>query len=245
MIQILRRLREHLYNCITELYWRSLTTKYLFDAPQGEYQPLPRQKKYDRTLRADETIARWEHMNEYMQNFDIKSLKDIGCCMGYFCHSAAEQGFQTFGFDRNLRFVSICNMTSERMRLSEKEAFSLFNATPETIQFLPTTDVTILLSVWHHWYFEFGYERALRMLQEIITKTEKILFFECGEEEIWEDFGFPELKSGQTASDWIESQLNKMRNVEVERLALSDTASYSHYSKKNQRTLFVLKTNHD
>jgi hypothetical protein len=242
MKNILRKIRFKLFSMIEQLYWRSLTTKYLLDTPKGEYQPFPFDKKLRYIRRYESTVERWGEMKPIIGNENVKSLKDIGSCMGFFCHKAAEVDIQSFGFDRNLSFISISNLISKKMKLTKPPSFSRIEIKPDTICYLPRTDATLLLSVWHHWYFEFGEVMADKMLLEVWEKTQKVLIFESGEEEIWAEFEFPDINT--SAKDWLLNKLESLPGGKVQTLGTSSAAAYEHYEKTIDRTLFIVSRSH-
>lgn len=101
MTRILRVLDIVMYDFTDKINWRSLTTKYLMDEPQGECQHFPFQKNLSGSLISLPTKNLWEIMWKYLENKSIESVKDVGCCMGYFRHLASLSGCLTFGFDKN------------------------------------------------------------------------------------------------------------------------------------------------
>lgn len=242
MRNVLRKIRYKLFFIIEQLYWRSLTTKYIFDAPKGEYQPFPFDKKLIKMRRYESTVERWKKMKPVLVSENVKSLKDIGSCMGYFCHKAAESEIQSFGFDRNLTFVSISTLISKKMNLIKAPSFTRIEMNPDTVCFLPRTDATLLLSVWHHWYFEFGEVLADKMLLKVWQNTQKVLIFESGEEEIWKEFEFPDIDT--SAKDWLQAKLESLPGGEVLALSATSAAAYDHYELKMDRTLFAVFKSH-
>ena len=55
---------------------------------------------------------------------------------------------------------------------------------PDTVRLLPTTDCTLLLSVWHHLVRFQGMHVASDLLAEVWDRTGKVLFFDTGEDEM-------------------------------------------------------------
>ena len=49
------------------------------------------------------------------------------------------------------------------------------------VDILPQTDVTILFSIWHHWAFHYGLDKATQIIKTVWSKTNHVLLFESGE----------------------------------------------------------------
>ena len=164
---------------------------------------------------------------------------------GYFCHSASsELHIKSFGYDMNDDFIFIANYTKKFLKNSENETFCQFIADPKSIKFLPTTDATLLLSIWHHWVFHFGLDEATNMLKETWKKTEKVLFFESGEEEVAEEFKL-HLPSNIKFSDWLNNYLSEtLEGSKINVISIHKAGLYSHYNNKNHgRSLFCISRN--
>ncbi len=61
----------------------------------------------------------------------------------------------------------------------------------ETVDLLPESDITLCLSVWHHWVRRYGVEDATYILQAIVNKTRHLVFFDSGEEEMTARYSLP------------------------------------------------------
>ena len=235
--------RAKLLRFIDNLKIRVLLTRYLLDTPRLDYQPLPWIGISKANVRGKETIDRWNSIKNNLNN--SKNLKDIGCCVGYFCHSAvSELDMRAFGYDLNDNFIFIANHTKKFLKNSEKETFCQLKIDPKSVKFLPTTDATLLLSIWHHWVLNFGLDEATSMLREVWKKTEKVLFFESGEEEVLQEFKLPSSTDAKF-SIWLKNYLSKtLDDSRVNIISTHKAGSYDHYKKKDQeRSLFCISRN--
>lgn len=235
----MEKLSNLVQNAYTKLAFRLDTTRIIFDKPKFDYQPLPWVGIKDASLRGVETFNRWQAIIKYIPK-SAKTVKDIGCCVGFFCHSAVESGLYAVGIDNNERFLRIARYVQSKLGNGENEVFINISISPDNVSIVPRTDVTILLSIWHHWVFSFGLERATLMLQEVWASTNMALVFESGEEEVAEEFNLP---FEGVASDWLETYLKKaLSQSEIVRLGTFEAASYPHYKIKNhRRTVFIVK----
>ena len=75
---------------------------------------------------------------------------------------------------------------------------------------------TILFSIWHHWCFRYGLDKATEILKIVWSKTNHILFFESGEEELKKEYKLPFDKK---ASEWLWDYLSSnLKEVKIEKV---------------------------
>ena len=80
----------------------------------------------------------------------------IGCCVGFFCHKAAETyDMNTIGIDSDERFLRIAQYTKNNVKNGKNETFCNMLINEKNADLLPQTDVTILFSILHHWCFRY------------------------------------------------------------------------------------------
>lgn len=105
------------------------------------------------------------------------SALDIGCASGYFTNQLTGFGLFTVGIDRDT--------PKGKARLEEAKqlydgtpgtTFMAYTIDPETVKNLPSVDVTLLLTVYHHWVLQSGRESAEEMLLRLADKTDKLFF---------------------------------------------------------------------
>ena len=184
------------------------------------------------------TELRWEVMQKHFKS-GHKSMKDIGSCVGYFCISASEKfGLQTFGIEMNDMHLALSRRAVPD-NLKNKCSFMNMIVEPRNASTMPHTDITLLLSVWHHWVYNYGLDEATVMLQKVWDSTSSDLYFETGEEETKEEFNLP-FPSNTKASQWIKDYLqSSLKGAHVETLGKFEAGNYEHYSQKSyKRTLF-------
>ena len=225
----------------------------LIEMQYSDYQPLPWINKKS-FKRQDSTIARWESISNEI-NLTGGSAMDIGCNLGYFALSLAELGFFSIGIDTQPGFkifsehavkkAGLYNATFSTMEISPDNIGSsieskYFSLTSLPVDSLPTVDIIIFLSVWHHWIKAYGFDKASEMLQILWNKTNYALFFETGEDSEINSLGI-QLEPAK----WVENQLIKLcpgGNIKV----LGQFDKGSHKDIKQNRTLFgIFKTNHN
>ena len=145
----------------------------------------------------------------------------------------------SIGIDSNQRFLRIAEKAKKKIKNSDKVHFINMMTTPQNISVMPRTDATILFSLWHHWYYSYGIEEASKMLKSVWNSTNKVLFFESGEEEVKEEFKLPFDKK---ASHWLADYLKTTLNVNViSELGEFEAGNYEHYQIKNhKRTVFMI-----
>jgi hypothetical protein len=214
------------------------TTKYFLDRPQLDYQPLPWAGIPHASIRGEATEARWKDMQKHI-GANCVSLKDIGSCFGYFCIAASvERKMYSFGIDFQDRFLRIANYGIPQESKDHCNFIKLY-ITAETAPLLPYTDITLCLSIWHHWVSTYGLDKATSILQSLWKSTNHVLFFESGEEEIKDEFKMP-FPDDQPAKLWLGKYLKEtLPSSIVEEVGRYEVGKYSHYQLKDfKRTLF-------
>jgi hypothetical protein len=196
---VLRRLRIVVDDALDLLRLR------LDTFPHGLYQPVPgipvRAAK-----RAAGTEARWAAMEQIVERLGVETAMDVGANAGYYPIRLAQRGIATVALDSNPRCVRLMTTAVRRNRLDNVAVLAM-ELRPDTIGLLPTTDCTILLSVWHHVVRYQGLEAATQLLRELWARTGKVLFFDTGEDEMPEDFGLPPFVP--TPQAWLTDYLQR------------------------------------
>jgi hypothetical protein len=235
-----KSLRGELQVLIRELIFRLDTTKYLLDNPTFDYQPLPWIGIMDAPIRGQSTHDRWAALKGSIPP-DALTLKDIGCCVGFFCHKATEElHLFSLGIDSDARFIRIARYVAAKNIQLKNETFLEIQLNPENASIVPITDITILFSIWHHWVFDYGLESATKMLKEIWAKTNMTLYFESGEEEIEQEF---KIDFHGNARAWLKNYLKtELENSRIEVIGEFEAGKYEHYKLKSHfRTLYAVK----
>jgi len=119
---------------------------------------------------------RWEKISQNISK-DASLCLDIGCNTGYFSNKIARIGIFTIGIDTEIKNIILANTQYSAINLVFKD----YNINPESVQYLPNSDVLILLSVFHHLVKYNGQEEAIEMLKIIASKCQKQMFFETGQ----------------------------------------------------------------
>lgn len=133
--------------------------------------------------RTESTKTRWERIAPLVEDYDVRSVVDIGSSAGWFGFTLAERGIPTIAVERSPRGLRLGLYTRKKSGLDDV-SFLAMEVTPTTVGQLPAADSVLLLSVWHHFVREWGLEAATGMLAEIWEKTGTLLFFETGEDEM-------------------------------------------------------------
>ena len=133
--------------------------------------------------RAESTKTRWKEIAPLVDAHGVRSVVDIGSSAGWFGFKLAERGVPTIAVERSPRGLRLGLYTRKKSGLDDV-SFLAMEVTPSTIEQLPAADCVLLLSVWHHFVREWGFEAATGMLEAIWGKTGSLLFFETGEDEM-------------------------------------------------------------
>jgi len=150
--------------------------------PGGAYQPVPG-LPVRKAKRATGTQSRWTAMRPVIERLGVRSAMDVGANIGYFPIKLAELGIPALAIDSDRRNVRTTATVVRRNRL-DNVAVMEFELRPDTFGLLPTTDCTILLSVWHHLVREHGLETATDLMRELWERTGKVMFFDSAGNEM-------------------------------------------------------------
>lgn len=161
--------------------------------PALDYQPLP-WFGIERAGRAAGVESRWEAISSFLAGFDIESATDIGCNVGFFAINLARSGIATLGIEGNAKQSRILNYAIRRLQLPN--IGSLFaEVTPATVKLMvPPSDCILFLSVWHHVVRKHGLAEGERVLAHIWKRTNQVLFFETGENEMPSEWNLPRME---------------------------------------------------
>jgi hypothetical protein len=116
----------------------------------------------------------------------------------------SEIGVSTIGVDVQSKELRIAAFVRRKLKALNVGLLSM-HVDPETIRLLPAADTVLLLSVWHHWVKEFDLPAATLMLQEVWQRTNRLLFFETGENEMPDEYRLPQMLP--SAEEWLASYL--------------------------------------
>lgn len=104
---------------------------------------------------------------------DADSLLDLGCAEGHLTAEFADRGLFSIGVERQAHVVASARRSNaDHANLG----FLQYEITPETIDTLPQFDVVFLLTVYHHWVNEFGWETAESMLRSLGSTCDTLVF---------------------------------------------------------------------
>ena len=194
------------------------------------YQPNPFSKK-NRAGR--DTYDRY---NAILSNIDEtpKSVIDLGCNRGFFVLKTAAEGSVSIGVDHDwfeiiyARALAEKNNTSNALFMNAEIYFSFIDK-------LPSFDMVVCTSIFHHWVRIYGKESAFNMMRVIASRTNKYLVFETGQYNEISTRWYKELSfMGNDCDKWVveflsEIGFNKVKIIGRHSTRLSDV----------KRTLFI------
>jgi hypothetical protein len=168
------------------------------------YQPLP-WVGIDGGRRAEGSRTRWRAISDVLDRLPgLRTAMDIGANAGYFVVCLAERGFHTVAVESNPVAYRTALYAISRARANGASVMTL-EVGPDNVDVLPTVDVVICLSVWHHIVRAHGFEPATEVLRGIWQHTGKVLFFDTGENEMPPSFRLPRMEPD--AETWLADYL--------------------------------------
>lgn len=197
------------------------------------YQPVVTRGR--ETEGARECVVRWEAVRRAVDEWQCRSLIDLGCSEGYYVLQAARHGLRfCVGVDFDLRRI----WTGQSQVVLEDvpgAAFLVADIEPSLIEAIPTFDAVVFLSVLHHLMAARGYEAARAILQAVSRRTGKVLIFEMGQSdersEAWAE-RLPDM--GSAPHDWIAAFLTSCGFATVRKVAEAPS-----YGREVNRAVWV------
>ncbi len=142
------------------------------------YQPVP-WLGIDVSDRDQSSWQRWEAIERELGNFNGSAL-DIGCNTGFFTFQLAQRGSLCIGIETAGMSFWLCNRIREATGL-DRAGFLRFKLDADSVALLPRVDVTIFLSVFHHMVRDYGFPQAERIVEQLLARTNRVMFFETGQ----------------------------------------------------------------
>lgn len=123
---------------------------------------------------------RWAAVEGVLTETGAQCLTDYGCAEGFFVRRAAERGCFALGVEADVRRLLVAQWS---LTLDRVENFGLIHMriTPESVQRLPTSDVSVCLSLIHHILYEHGRDYTLALLGSMKRKTGIAMVIEMGQ----------------------------------------------------------------
>ena len=178
-----------------------------------DYHPLPFSGDGGPSKRGDGSRSRLEAINAVVRSESVspRIALDIGSHIGFFAISLAKQGMFVHAVESNWDrlLLSFLLAREEKVPLSPIP----MRIDTGTVDLLPESDVTLCLSVWHHWVRCYGLDDATYILQVIVKKTRHLVFFDSGEEEMSPRYGLP--YGDQSSKDFFARYLQQLEGVDA------------------------------
>lgn len=173
--------------------------------PRLPYQPLP-QVGIAHALRDEGVFSRWAAMAEVLDELQPRTALDLGSQVGFFTLQLAERQIPTVAVEMEPRHYRILLAALRRLKLTHVGVLAM-EFTPRTAPLLPSTDAVVFLSVWHHLVRWHGEDQARAMLRVVWSRTQQVLFFETGENEMPARYHLPDMGADPRA--WLTGMLEQ------------------------------------
>jgi hypothetical protein len=208
--------RERLFRALDRFVVRCASRKFGLFGPTITYQPLPWLgiPEGSRAVGSQRRLAAIVGDLEE-RNTPAKITLDVGANVGYFSLSFAERGaiaYAVEGEDLNARLAAVA---SRHLNGPGRLIIIRMWCDRDNVNQLPNADVTLCLSIWHHWVRHAGLDAATAILTGLLAKTSGTLFFDTGENEMPDTYGLP--FKGQDAAAWLEQYLSALPGVRAVR----------------------------
>ncbi|RYE09067.1 MAG: hypothetical protein EOP22_10755 [Hyphomicrobiales bacterium] len=235
--------REKLLSALDSLAFKISTRKYGLFGPTITYQDLP-WSNIEGSRRAAGSRGRFEAMQGLLRakNLEPRTVLDVGCNVGYFALSFAGQGSFSYGVEMDPLPLRTAVLSSKH--IADRGTFIpvALECTPQSVVLLPQCDVSICLSIWHHWVRHQGLSAATQILRELWAKTDGVLFFDTGENEMPPEYNLP-FRDGdavQWLSDYLRTELKGGSVSEIGRFAAFAPNHRNEEDAQLTRSLFAI-----
>lgn len=115
---------------------------------------------------------RWAAIERCLNTKD-RTLLDVGCNMGRFTAKAASRGMFAVGIDPMEEAIARANSAHAHVKGC---GFVWLDINLDTVELLPTCDVSLCLSVHHYWSRAHGEDGAWKIIGCLLDKSGKMFF---------------------------------------------------------------------
>jgi len=136
------------------------------------------------------------------------SVLDLGCNSGYFTLQLAGRGGVCIGIDYNPANILLGRAQATYLD-NENVLFLVRDLIPETLDSLPKTDITVFMSLFHHFVRFHGEKTAVKMLEKICQNTERFLIFDTGHEKEISEWSDKLKFMGPDYEEWVKNTLKE------------------------------------
>jgi hypothetical protein len=204
-------LRESAYRLLDRVVlWTALRRFGLFGSIVS-YQPLP-WIGLGESRRARGCIRRLSVIDGFLEERSISPevTLDVGANIGFFSLSFAERGALAYAVEGDAMNVRLAMIAAQKVNFPEGGTFVPIRmwCNESSMGRLPQCDVSLCLSIWHHWVRHEGLPSATKMLESLWVRTARVMFFDTGEGEMPASYGLP--FDGSSAETWVEGYLGAL-----------------------------------
>lgn len=168
------------------------------------YQPLP-WLRLEGGRRAKGSAERWKAIRPELERLNARTALDIGANAGFLTIAMGQVGINVMAVETDPRHVRTISYARRKLELDNVLVLDGW-LEPGSIRLLPEVDVTVFLSVWHHWVRVFGLESATEMTEVMWKRTRRALFFDTGGSELQADYDLPVFRQGDES--WLGEYLS-------------------------------------
>jgi O-antigen chain-terminating methyltransferase len=173
----MKRFIKRFYGIIISLMYKGVYLVISYLPIFKFYQPVfGKEEKSKAVTRA--CLDRWEAIAPFLRETK-GSVLDIGCNIGYFSFMASKGGCFSYGVEANDFNITCCHAIKAET-LVENCVFMKEKVDMDFVRKMPSFDVILNLSVFHHWVKVYGDQQSIEMMKILASKC-RAMIFETGQ----------------------------------------------------------------
>ncbi len=181
------------------------------------YQPNPFDPGHRQAAAGRACADRFAAFSKHLPADTPLSTIDVGCNIGYFVFRMAERGGLCLGVDWGRNEIALARRLAAKHNVANA-LFAQMAVTEKTAATLPTADLVICLSIFHHWARKLGLDGATAIMRGLAGHAGKYMVFETGQPDEPTDWASDLHFMGSDPQGWTQQYLSDLGFAEVTHL---------------------------
>ncbi len=179
------------------------------------YQPNPFDPTHRQVAAGRACADRFTAFAKCLPTDGPLSTIDVGCNIGYFVFRMAERGGLCLGVDWGRNEIALARRLASKQDVTNA-LFAQLEITEQTAATLPTADLVICLSIFHHWARKLGLDGATLIMRRLADHAGHCLVFETGQPDEPTDWAGDLHFMGTDPDGWTRQYLTDLGFAKVD-----------------------------